>query len=105
MLLKYTFRDCTMASTYTPEHGKLFNIAHLRANNKADDAVLTSHTEAQLQHLTDHLSLASKVFRLTISLKKINVMAQDTDSPPSITINDYTLKAVNSFLPMVHHLQ
>ena len=32
-------------------------------------------------------------FGLTISLKKTNVLGQDTEAPPVITINDYELDA------------
>ena len=43
-------------------------------------------------------SHACKDFGLTISLKKMNVMGQDTDAPPVITIDDYELDAVCQFI-------
>nr|KAG5692478.1 hypothetical protein BaRGS_005024 [Batillaria attramentaria] len=55
----------------------------------ADDAALTSHTEAGLQELVSRLSNACKEFGLTISLKKTNILAQDTDSPPDISIDKH----------------
>ena len=54
----------------------------------ADDAALASHSEAGLQRLVDKLSHACKDFGLTISLKKTNILAQDAQSPPVITIDN-----------------
>jgi len=45
----------------------------------------------------DRFSKACKDFGLTISLKKTNVMGQGLEAPPSITIEDYELEAVNQF--------
>ena len=45
----------------------------------------------------DCFSQACKDFGLTISLKKTNVLGQDTESPPVITIDDYELDAVCQF--------
>ena len=36
-------------------------------------------------------------FQLTISLKKTNIMSQDTELPSSITINNYQLDVVKEF--------
>ena len=63
----------------------------------ADDAALVAHTEEDLQRLMDCFSKACEDFRLTISLKKTNVMNQDTENVPDITINNYQLEAVNEF--------
>jgi len=63
----------------------------------ADDAALTSNTEDGLQRLVCLLSNTCKEFGLTISLKKANVMAQDADSPPSVTIDGYNLEVVENF--------
>ena len=87
---------------------KLLNIAQLHTKTKvhellirellfADDAALTSHSQEGLQRLVDKLSHACKEFRLTISLKKTNIMAQDTESPPIITTKNTQLEVVNSF--------
>nr|KAG5686812.1 hypothetical protein BaRGS_032029 [Batillaria attramentaria] len=109
MLLQYAFDDCTEGIYIrTRADGKLFNIARLRAKTKvrefliremlfADDAALTSHTEAGLQELVSRLSNACKEFGLTISLKKTNILAQDTDSPPDISIDNTHLEVVDSF--------
>lgn len=92
----------------TRSDGKLFNLARLRAKTKvletiirdmlfADDAAVVSHTEAGLQSLMDCFSQARKEFGLTISLKKTNVLGQDTPAPPVVTIDDYELDVVQEF--------
>ena len=63
----------------------------------ADDAAVVAHTQEELQSLMDCFSQACKDFGLTISLKKINVLGQDTEAPPVITIDDYELDAVCQF--------
>ena len=45
----------------------------------------------------DCFSQACKDFGLTISLKKTNVLEQDTEAPPIITIDDYELDALCQF--------
>ena len=45
----------------------------------------------------DCFSHAYKDFGLTISLKKTNVVGQDTEAPPGITNDDYELDAVCQF--------
>ena len=63
----------------------------------ADDAATTAHTEYDLQQLMDRLSHACRDFGLTISLKETNVLGQDVDTPPVITINNYQLEVVHEF--------
>ncbi|XP_077861965.1 uncharacterized protein LOC144343121 [Saccoglossus kowalevskii] len=63
----------------------------------ADDAALASHTHDGLQRLMDCFSKACKVFVLTISIKKTEVMAQDPQIPPSIQIDDSQLTVVDNF--------
>ena len=63
----------------------------------ADDTAVTSHTEQQLQRLMDRFSQAYKDFGLTISLKKTNVLGQDVDTSPVITIDNYELDVVHQF--------
>ena len=63
----------------------------------ADDAAVVAHTQDDLQSLMDCFSQACKDFGLTISLKKTNVLGQDTEAPPVITIDDYELDAVCQF--------
>ena len=83
--------------------GKLYNIARLRAKTKvrkttisdmlfANDAAVTTNTEYGLQQLMNRFSHACCDFVLTISLKKTNVLGQDVDTPPVITINNYQLE-------------
>ena len=45
----------------------------------------------------DCFSQACKDFGLTISLTKMNVLGQDTEAPPVITIDDYELDDVCLF--------
>ena len=109
MLLKHAF-DTTTEGIYirTRSDGRLFNLARLRAKTKvlkvlirdmlfADDAAVVTHTLEELQSLMDCFSQACKDFGLTISLKKTNVLGQDTEVPPVITIDDYELDAVSQF--------
>ena len=109
MLLKHTF-DTTTERIYlrTRSDGRLFNLARLRAKTKvrevlirdmlfADDAAVVAHTQEELQSLMDCSSQACKDFGLTICLKKTNVLGQDTEIPPVITIDDYELDAVCQF--------
>ena len=46
----------------------------------ADDAAVATHTQEELQSLMDCFSQACKDFGLTISLKKTNVLGQDTEA-------------------------
>ena len=63
----------------------------------ADDAAVATHSEHQLQSLMDRFSQACKDFGLTMSLKKTEVLAQDTDNQPKISVDNYELKDVNQF--------
>ena len=95
MLLPYSFNDCTEGIyVHIRSDGKLYNIARLRAKATvlevlirellfADDAALTSHTEAGLQELVDRLSHACKEFGLTI---RLNSCLKDTQYLPSICL-------------------
>ena len=73
----------------TRSDGRLFNLAHLRAKTKvcevlirdmlfADYAAVATHTQEEHLSLMDCFSQACKDFGLTISLKKTNVLGQDT---------------------------
>ena len=90
LLLKH-FLDTTTEAIYfrTRSDDRLVNIARLRAKTKvrkdlirdmmfADDAAVATHTQEELQSLMDCFSQACKDFGLTISLKKTNVLGQDT---------------------------
>ena len=109
MLLKHAF-DTTTKGIYlhTLSDGRLFILARLRANTKvrevlirdmmfADDAAVASRTQEELQSLMDCFSQACMDFVLTISLQKTNVLGQDTEAPPVISIHDYELDAVCQF--------
>ena len=92
--------------------GSLFDLRRLTAKTKtmerlitealfADDCALMAHQENHLQTIVDKFSEASKMFGLTISLGKTEVLLQpapDSDpQPPCITINGTQLKNVDSF--------
>ena len=92
----------------TRSDGRLFNLARLKARTKvrealirdmlfADDAAVTTHTQQELQLLMDRFARACKDFGLTISLKKTNVLGQDTPAPPVIIIDNYELDVVHQF--------
>ena len=67
----------------------------------ADDAVLVAYTVEALQRMINSFSQASKDFRLTISLRKTNIMAQDTAIIPIIHIDNYNLEVVSEFTYLV----
>ena len=90
LLLKHVL-DTTTEGIYfrTRSDDRLFNLARLRAKTKvrkvlircmmcADDAAVATHTQEELQSLMDCFSQTYKDFGLTISLKKTNVLGQDT---------------------------
>ena len=91
---------------HTRSDGKLYNIAGLETKIRkttirdmlfADDAAVTVHTDHDLQQLMDRFSHACYDFGLTISLKKTNVLGQDVDTAPVITIANYQLEVVHEF--------
>ena len=110
VLLKHAFGAATEGIFLrTRSDGKLFNLSRLRAKTKvqmrllrdflfADDAAITTHTAEDLQQLLDRFATACNAFGLTISLKKTQVMGQDVDEPPSVSITDYELEAVHEFV-------
>ena len=61
-----------------------------------DDAALAAHTEEALQCLTTSFAEACTE-ACTISLKKTNIMEQDSVSAPAIAIDDHTLEVVENF--------
>ena len=96
LLLKHAF-DTTTEGIYlrTRSDGTLFNPARLRVKTQvskvlirdmlfADDAAVVTHTHEELQSLVDCFSQACEDFGVTISLKKTNVLGQDTKAPPVI---------------------
>lgn len=63
----------------------------------ADDSAVVTHTQEELQTLMNRFSMACEDFGLTISLKKTNVLSQDTSTAPAIAIDDYQLDVVHQF--------
>ena len=63
----------------------------------ADDANVATHSEHQLHFLIDRFSQACKDVGLTMSLKKTEVVALNTDNQPKINVDNYELKAVIQF--------
>ncbi|TWW56000.1 hypothetical protein D4764_09G0010500 [Takifugu flavidus] len=109
LLLRQAFGTATEGVyLHTRTDGNLFTLARLKAKTKvrplvirhmlfADDAAVVAHSQDHLQTLMDHFSQACQDFSLVISLNKTKTMGQGTINPPSITINNYTLEAVNTF--------
>ena len=95
---------------YRPD-GSVFDLRRLAAKTKtsvklilealfADDCALMAHDENHLQTIVNHFAKASKMFGLTISLGKTEVLVQaaNTDRPqPKITIDGEQLKCVENF--------
>ena len=112
MLLRHAFGSATEgAYIHIRSYGRLSNLSCLKAKTKVwedlirdilfvDDAAVATHTQQEPQTQTDRFSKACKNFGLTtcISQKKTNVLEQGLEAPPSITIDDYELEAVNQFL-------
>ena len=102
LLLKHAF-DTTTEGIYhrTRSDGRLFNLARLRAKTKVCEVLirdmLFADDAAGVAHSRCGFSQACKDFGLAISLKKTNVLGQDTETPTVITIDDYELNAVCQF--------
>ena len=92
--------------------GKLFNLRRLKSRSRvhaslvrdflfADDCALAAHNAEDLQELANNFSEAAKAFGLTISISKTEVLQQLAPGanmlPPSITIDNATLKNVSQF--------
>ena len=92
--------------------GSLFDLRRLSARTKtleklilealfADDCALIAHSETHLQVIVDRFADAARLFGLTISLGKTEVLFQPapktTRSLPVITIEGTQLKCVESF--------
>ena len=109
VLLSYAFKDSTDGiPIQTRTDGGLLNIKRFRAKTKishhlirdflfADDAALVSHTKQGLQRLLDSFSKACSDFGLTISVKKTEIMTQNSPSTPSISVYNSALKVVDEF--------
>uniref|UniRef100_A0A5F8H9R7 RNA-directed DNA polymerase n=1 Tax=Monodelphis domestica TaxID=13616 RepID=A0A5F8H9R7_MONDO len=92
--------------------GSLLDLRRLTAKTKtterlileaffADDCALMAHQENHLQTIVDRFSTATKLFGLTISLSKTEVLFQPAPGRPTnqpcITINGTQLSTVNTF--------
>uniref|UniRef100_A0A5F8GML3 Reverse transcriptase domain-containing protein n=1 Tax=Monodelphis domestica TaxID=13616 RepID=A0A5F8GML3_MONDO len=92
--------------------GSLFNLCRLTAKTKTterlilealftDDYALMAHQENHLQTIVDRFSTATKLFGLTISLSKREVLFQPAPGRPTnqpcITIDGTQLSNVNTF--------
>ncbi|XP_056681282.1 uncharacterized protein LOC130458733 [Monodelphis domestica] len=93
-------------------NGSLFDLRCLTAKTKtterlilealfADDCALMAHQENHLQTIVDRFSTATKLFGLTISLGKIEVLFQPAPGRPTnqpcITVDGTQLSNVNTF--------
>ena len=95
---------------YRTDRG-IFDLRSLKARTKtteilvrdllyADDCAIVTHTEAELQDLTDRLSTAAKKYGLTISIKKTEVLfqpAQRNSTSPCIFVDGQRLNNVEYF--------
>ena len=109
VMLKHAFRTSTdEIYLHTRSDGERYSLSRLKAKTKirevlirdilfADAAALIAHKEEHPQNLMDCFSQACEDFRLTINLKKTNLLSQDTESPPTITINNYQPDVVKEF--------
>ncbi|PFX21557.1 hypothetical protein AWC38_SpisGene13952 [Stylophora pistillata] len=86
-----TFQSCPPASKTKAREALIKDVLF------ADDAAVSSHTQQELQSLMYRSSQAYEDFGLTISLKKTIVLGQGTETPPTITINDYEPDVVHYF--------
>ena len=92
--------------------GNFFNLRRLKSRTKvtratvrdflfADDCALAAHSEEDLQKLADCFATAAKMFGLTVSIKKTEVLRQlapNTTRPPAnISMDGNSLKNVDTF--------
>ena len=113
MMLLSAFKesDPGIQITYRTDKG-IFNTQRLKAKTRvtsalvrdllyADDCAIVANSEEDLQQLTNSLSVATRKFGLTISIKKTEVLfqpaKQSTASLPQIQIDGKILNNVDSF--------
>ena len=111
LMLTSAFKECSagVEVRYRTDRG-LYDLQGLKAKTKvtetlvrellyADDCAIVSHSEHDLQMLTDLISSATKRFGLTISIKKTEVLFQAVSDqpPPCILIDGQQLKNVDEF--------
>ncbi|XP_067032362.1 uncharacterized protein [Acropora muricata] len=104
LLLKHAFGTSTEGVyMHTGSDGKLYNIAKTKIRKTTIRDMLFPtmqpllRTQNMISSNIDRFSHACRDFRLTISLKKTNVLGQDVDTPPVIIIDNYQLEVVHEF--------
>ena len=88
-------RKKKMVCTFTPQAMETFHVSEqtLRfGSTDKRDAVLGAHSD-----FISFFAHACSEFGITIRLKKTKILGQEVSSTPSISIGDYTLKAVEDF--------
>ena len=108
-MIKHAFQNVNEGTLlHTRSSGKLFKMARLKAKTKvreliirellfADDAGVVAHSEEDFQILLDNFARACNDFGSTISLKKTQVMNQNSLHPASLRINNCDLVEVSEF--------
>ena len=94
------------------KYGRFLNLARLRANRKVRDIIvhelqfaydfaLVANSLEDIQEITSYFASAAKDFRLTISLKKTEVLCQPTPGScyeePTVLINNTHLNPITKF--------
>ena len=112
--------DGNVISTRYETNGKLSNLRRLQAKTKvkqaaardllfADDCALNTSTETMMQQSVGRFSTVCDNFGFIISTKKTKVMHQPAPQkmyePPTITVKDETLEAVDEFTYLETHSQ
>lgn len=88
--------------------GKSFNLTNFKAKTKMQkfdscavlhaNGELIAYKERVLQSLISCFAHACQEFSLTMIIKQTNLMGQNIDSPPAITVDGNILDAVNKFM-------
>ena len=110
MMLLSAFKDSDpgIQITYRTDRG-IFRTQHLKVTKSlvrdllyADDCAVVAHWEDDLQRLADSLSAVTKLFGLTVSIKKTEVMFQpgkrSRANMPEIKIDGKAFNNVDSFI-------
>ena len=114
MMLFVAFRNCDIGIPIQfRTDGDVFNLRRLQAKSKvhsaiirellfADDCALMAHTLSDLQTLMNKFADAANRFGLTVSLKKTEVMVQESlsswcNAASAVTVDDKALATVDKF--------
>ena len=105
-------RLCPSISVVYRTDGKVFNLRRLQARTKvsttsvvelqfADDAAVSAHSEAELQHIVDVFADAYRKFGLSVNCNKTKVLYQPAPGtnpePPEIKVDGKVLEVVDKF--------